>query len=297
MTVLRLELVALGLIVFGCSTFPAPAVAAAAPARTLPADPAAFYVDFDIRGTVNGLRRRKLGILTLRFNPSWAPNGVRRIREVSAQPGVPHVQPRYMFMYILEFSSVSSLMPHRLSCCTQLLNARYYDDTKFFELLDGRSGDGSRLVRGGVQGNPAVGRPWRARPAEHDPALPGLSSRNGTVALDQPQDGDGSIARSTQFVIHLSDNSSDGGGEIATVPMGEVVSGMEVLESMVEQHPTGPISGDNLKKVYEQGDRFLSRYDSDLPFIHSARYSKRKRHVAAAVAGVGSNNEHRKQEL
>lgn len=175
----------------------------------------------------------------------------------------------------------------------QLLNARYYDDTKFFELLDGTSSGGGRLVRGGIQGNPAVGRPWRARPVKDDPELPGLSNRKGTVALAQPQDGDGSTGRSTQLVIQLSDNGGDGGGV-----MGEVVSGIEVLESMVEQHPTAAISGDNLKKLYVQGDRFLSRYDSDLPFIHSARYStKPRQHLSAAADDVARDNDRRKQDL
>ena len=78
----HLETLALGLVV-ACLTLCPPAPAASAAALS-PPDPAAFYVDLDIRGTVNGLRRRKIGVVTLRFNPSWAPNGVRRIREVSA---------------------------------------------------------------------------------------------------------------------------------------------------------------------------------------------------------------------
>ena len=135
------------------------------------------------------------------------------------------------------------------------------------------------------------------RPVEDDPEVPGLSNRKGTVSLALPQDGDGSIGRSTQLVFQLSDNGGDGGG-VAGVPLGEVVSGIEVLESMVEQHPTAAMSGDNLKNLYEQGDRFLSRYDSDLPFIHSARYNnKRKQHMAAAASGVGRDNDRSKQDL
>ena len=172
-----------------------------------------------------------------------------------------------------------------LALFPQLVNARYYDDTKFFELLNGTSQVGSsnkvKLVRGGVQGNPAVGRPWRERPVDDDPwppSPPGLSNRKGTVALAQPQDGDRSTGRSTQFVIQLSDNGEffDTGKitkGLGTVPMGEVVNGIEILESMVEQHSTGVFSSDDMEKLLKQGDRFLSSHDSDLPYIHAARFN------------------------
>ena len=78
--VLRLRVAVLCLAAV-CFSLDRPA-AAAASVGAAATDPAAFYVDLDIRGTVNGLRRRKMGIVTLRFNPSWAPNGARRIRQV-----------------------------------------------------------------------------------------------------------------------------------------------------------------------------------------------------------------------
>ena len=41
---------------------------------------------------------------------------------------------------------------------------KYFDDSKFFEVL------GSGSIRGGIQGNPAVGKPWRLKPIpDEDP--------------------------------------------------------------------------------------------------------------------------------
>ena len=57
------------------------------------------------------------------------------------------------------------------------------------------------------------------------------------------------------------------------MPLGEVVRGMELLESMVELHSTGEFSGDDVEELYKQGDRFLSSNDSELPYIHSARFN------------------------
>jgi cyclophilin family peptidyl-prolyl cis-trans isomerase len=193
----------------------------------------------------------------------------------------------------------------------QLLGAKYYDGTKFFEVLDGTKSGGVKTVQGGIQGNPAVGKPWRKKPIEDDPwpaAVPGLSNRKGTLALvpTPPGGGDADSARSTQFIIHLSDNGKaydGGGGDDATgaalVPLGEVVSGLEVLETLLEQHSQqaeaaaaaagetgsdggGAMAAEDIQKIYEQGDRFLDRYNGDLAFIHSARYNKKFKKQADA---------------
>ena len=75
----------LALLVVASQMSPQRATAAAAAASpSPPPDPSGFYVSLDIRGTVNGLRRRKMGVVTLRFSPSWAPTGVSRIREVQS---------------------------------------------------------------------------------------------------------------------------------------------------------------------------------------------------------------------
>ena len=85
-------------------------------------------------------------------------------------------------------------------------------------MLDGTKSGGAKTVQGGIQGNPAVGKPWWKKPIEADPwpaAVPGLSNRKGTLALvpTPPGGDDADSARSTQFIIHLSDNGKayDGG--------------------------------------------------------------------------------------
>lgn len=45
-------------------------------------DPTAFLVDFEVEGTVDGVRRRPMGTFTLKVSPNWAPIGVERMRLV-----------------------------------------------------------------------------------------------------------------------------------------------------------------------------------------------------------------------
>ena len=49
-------------------------------------DPTAFLVDFEIEGTVDGVRRQPMGTFTLRVSPNWAPIGVERMRLVRTRP-------------------------------------------------------------------------------------------------------------------------------------------------------------------------------------------------------------------
>ena len=44
----------------------------------------------------------------------------------------------------------------------------------------------------------------------------------------------------------------------------------------------GAMAAEDIQKIYEQGDRFLDRYNGDLAFIHSARYNKKFKKQADA---------------
>ena len=139
-----------------------------APER-LPDDPDAFLVDFTVQGTVDGLRRRPMGFFTVKVSPSWAPEGAKRFRE--------------------------------------LLEERFYDDTKIFEVMDGVESRGVKVAQGGIQGNPAVNKKWATNYIKDDPRL--VSNKKGTICFAQM----GPDQRTSQFLINLSDNEMfDGRG-------------------------------------------------------------------------------------
>ena len=139
-----------------------------APER-LPDDPDAFLVDFTVHGTVDGLRRRPMGFFTVKVSPSWAPEGAKRFRE--------------------------------------LLEERFYDDTKIFEVMDGVESRGVKVAQGGIQGNPAVNKKWATNYIKDDPRL--VSNKKGTMCFAQM----GPDQRTSQFLINLSDNEMfDGRG-------------------------------------------------------------------------------------
>ena len=84
-------------------------------------DPDAFLVDFVLSGTVDGVRRSRLGTVTVQMNPGWAPRGVGRIRE--------------------------------------LLDLRFFDDMAFFQVLNDESSQ-MKLVQGGIHGDPETMEKW-----------------------------------------------------------------------------------------------------------------------------------------
>jgi cyclophilin family peptidyl-prolyl cis-trans isomerase len=111
------------------------------------------------------------GEFVVEVNPEWAPNGARRFRE--------------------------------------LVEAGYYDDCRFFRVVEGF------MAQVGMNGDPAVNSQWDSQTIPDDPPLRSNTRGRVTFATSGPN------SRTTQFFINFGDNSQlDGQG---FSPIGEVI--------------------------------------------------------------------------
>lgn len=111
------------------------------------------------------------GEFVVEVNPEWAPNGAKRFRE--------------------------------------LVEAGYYDDCRFFRVIDGF------MAQVGMNGDPAENAKWDHNRIPDDPVLRSNTRGRVTFATSGPN------SRTTQFFISFGDNSQlDGQG---FSPIGEVI--------------------------------------------------------------------------
>ena len=97
------------------------------------------------------------------------------------------------------------------SCAVQLLEEKFFDDTKLFQVLD----KPIKLVQGGVSGDPEVQKKWKHALIKDDPRL--VTNRRGTFAFASSVPN----SRTPQFIINLSDNGRmmDGRGPYGMVSL------------------------------------------------------------------------------
>jgi peptidyl-prolyl cis-trans isomerase A (cyclophilin A) len=147
-----------------------------------------------------------------------------------------------------------------------LASSGFYDSVKFFRVLDGF------LVQFGIHGNPAVTRAWKARTFPDDP--PKHPNVRGTVAFAS----EGVGTRNTQLFINYKNNSYLATEGFAVV--GEVVTGMEKVDSLYDGYGEGPPGGigPNQSRIGEQGNAYLDRFFASLDFVKVARVTGEWRH-------------------
>ena len=130
----------------------------------------------------------------------------------------------------------------------QLVRAGFFDDSRFFRVIEGF------IVQFGIPGDPAVSSVWRNRQMADDPV--GASNTKGRIAYAMT----GPNTRTTQLYISLADNSRlDGDG---FSPIGEVESGMEVVETIYSgygEEAGGGMRRGNQDRMFLEGNRHLDR--------------------------------------
>jgi cyclophilin family peptidyl-prolyl cis-trans isomerase len=93
----------------------------------------------------------------------------------------------------------------------QLLEEKFFDDTKLFQVLD----KPVKLVQGGVSGDPEVQKKWKHALIKDDPRL--VTNKRGTFAFASSVPN----SRTPQFILNLSDNGRmmDGRGPYGMVSL------------------------------------------------------------------------------
>jgi cyclophilin family peptidyl-prolyl cis-trans isomerase len=186
-----------------------------------------------------------------------------------SNPNVPQMNRRApeIFKVRLETSKGDMLIemhrdwaPHGADRFYNLVCAGYYDDARFFRVIEGR------WAQFGINGNPRVANLWRTRFIPDDPA--GESNVRGTVAFAFAVPN----GRTTQVFINLRDNSATHDRE-PFVPFGRVIAGMEVADALNAEYGEaagGGIRGGKQDPIFQGGNRYLAEHFPHLDCIKRA---------------------------
>ena len=143
-----------------------------------------------------------------------------------------------------------------------LVRRRYYDDARFFRVVSGF------VAQFGLSGDPQVTAAWRARTMADEPVR--QSNRRGRIAFARGARN----TRTTQLFINLRDNARlDTLNGFGFPPIAEVISGMEVVDSLYAAYGEGLGGGRGpvQDSIRASGNEYLRRAFPRLDFVRTAR--------------------------
>lgn len=138
---------------------------------------------------------------------------------------------------------VRAWAPHGVDRAYNLARAGYFDDSRFYRVLDGF------VAQFGLAGDPAIAGIWNRQRIAADARK--RSNARGTVSFAQfsPED------RTTNLFINLGDNASLDASGFA--PIGRVVKGMAVADRLYAGYGERPMARANTARVYAEANAFL----------------------------------------
>ncbi len=139
--------------------------------------------------------------------------------------------------------------PHAADRFKQLVYAKYFDDSRFFRVVEGK------WAQFGIAGKPKVAQKWRDRTIPDDTVK--QSNVKGFVGFSNTAPN----TRSTQIYINLGDNSRLDADPMFA-PFAKIVEGMDVVERLYSGY--GETSGGGMRaghqdKMFEEGNAWLDR--------------------------------------
>lgn len=140
-----------------------------------------------------------------------------------------------------------------------LVKIGYFQDVAFFRTVKGF------VTQFGLHGDPQIGAQWSNARFPDDPVK--ASNRRGTITFATA----GRNTRSVQFFINYSDRNAqlDSSG---FSPFGEVISGMEVVDSLYADYGDGPPNGTgpDQGQIQFKGNTYLKENYPNLDYIKKA---------------------------
>jgi cyclophilin family peptidyl-prolyl cis-trans isomerase len=148
--------------------------------------------------------------------------------------------------FVLEATRV--LAPHGADRFYHLVETRFYDDSRFFRVIEGR------FAQFGIAGNPGLAAVWRDGKIPVDRERASNARGSFAFAMVTPD------ARTTQIFIATGDMTQQDGTGFA--PFGKVIDGMDVVEKLYAGY--GERSGGGMRagrqaKLFEEGNAYLDR--------------------------------------
>lgn len=141
-----------------------------------------------------------------------------------------------------------------------LVRLGYFDDVRFFRVLHGF------MAQFGISGIPRVNAAWEPMTIQDDSVR--QTNKRGTVTFaktGQPN------SRSTQLFINYADNANL--DAMGFAPIGEVVDGMAVVDSLYANYGEGAPdgAGPDQGRITAEGNAYLTKDFPRLDFIRRAR--------------------------
>jgi peptidyl-prolyl cis-trans isomerase A (cyclophilin A) len=146
-----------------------------------------------------------------------------------------------------------------------LVKNGFYDDTRFFRVLD------NFMAQIGINGTPAIQTIWRDAKIQDDPVKE--SNKRGFVTFASA----GANTRTTQFFINFKDNSNLDkpgacGPGCAFPPFGQVTSGMDVVDKLYSGYGEGGPRGKGPEqgRIQAEGNAYLAKDFPKLDYVKKA---------------------------
>jgi peptidyl-prolyl cis-trans isomerase A (cyclophilin A) len=139
-----------------------------------------------------------------------------------------------------------------------LVKNGFFDNARFFRVVSGF------MVQFGIHGDPNVSAQWRQARINDDPVKQSNGRGMVTFATAGPN------TRTTQVFINFADNARLDGMGFA--PFGQVVSGMNVVDSLYNGYGEGAPSGrgPDQGRMQQEGNAYLMKDFGKLDFIKKA---------------------------
>lgn len=140
--------------------------------------------------------------------------------------------------------------PHAADRFRELVEAKYYDDSRFFRVVAGR------WAQFGIAGDPKISQAWRNKTIPDDTLK--QSNTSGYVGFSNT----GPNTRSTQIYINLGDNSARNDVEPAFAPFAKVVEGLDVVQKLYSgygENSGGGMRAGHQDKMFGGGNGYLDR--------------------------------------
>lgn len=140
-----------------------------------------------------------------------------------------------------------------------LVRDGFFDGVRFFRVIEGF------MAQFGIAGDPEVASAWRQERLADDPVQ--ASNTRGRVSFATAGPG----TRTTQLFINYDDNSRLDGMGFA--PIGEVIEGMEVVDSLYAGYGEGAPSGrgPDQGRIQREGNVYLEGDFPELDWIRETR--------------------------